>query len=199
MIKNSLTEQRDTILRAVLPGVVFDGWRWRDIEKAAAENFGEAQVARAVFPGGLVDVLDHFSDLADRQMMERLSEIKPEEMRVRDRIRTAILERFAVLAPHREAVRAASGYWLVPARSLRAGRCVWRTADQIWQWAGDKSTDYNHYTKRGLLSSILVASTLAWLDDESASMDSTKAFVDRRIENVMQLGRSIGKIKPTHV
>lgn len=184
---------RDKIIESVLPAVPFEGWSARALEKAAVEAGYKKSMVRAVFPDGVADALDHFADWADRRMLKKLNKTDPEDLRVRDRIRTAVLARLDVLKPHREAERQAVIYWSLPFRAARGGRILWRTAHRIWDWAGDTSTDYNHYTKRTLLSGVLASSTLAWLDDE----DSAPGFVDRRIENVMEWGRLLGKIKKT--
>ncbi|MCB1532919.1 MAG: COQ9 family protein [Alphaproteobacteria bacterium] len=194
MKKDDVLQIRDEIIKAALPDIVFDGWHWETIERAA-EKTGQSQATlRAVFPAGLMDVLDGFSDLADRQMLAALGDAPPEDMRIRDRIRTCVLTRFEVLAAHKEAVRASASFWALPSRKPRGAKMVWRSADKIWNWAGDDARDYNHYTKRGLLSGILVSTMLVWLDDESVDMSITKDFLDRRIENVLFVGQTLGRL-----
>ena len=95
----------------------------------------------------------------------------------------------------REAERRAMTYWAVPLRNLQASRNLWRTADRIWVWAGDTASDYNHYSKRILLSGVIGATMLAWLNDESGDPEKIAAFLDRRIENVLKMGKIIGKLK----
>ena len=186
---------RDTILIAALPEVPFDGWTWAVVEAAAVKSGYEASMAASVFPGGLSDVLDHFADLGDRWMMDRLKDTDLETLRVRDRVRTAVMARFRALYQYREAVRQSATYWMLPTHTARGGKITWRTADRIWDWAGDTATDYNHYTKRTLLCGVLVSTTLAWLDDDSPAMQETEAFLDRRIEGVMSIGKIMGKAK----
>lgn len=195
MMKNE-DQIRDTIIETVLPDVPFDGWNWDGIKQAAEKAGYDQDMASAVFPAGLKDAVAHFADLADRRMIEKLAGVNPENMRVRDRISYCVLTRLDVLRPHKEAVRRALSYWSLPGgRSMKAGKTVWRTADRIWDWAGDTATDYNRYTKRTLLSAILSTTMLVWLDDDSENEQKTKDFLDRRIENVMQLGRILGKMK----
>ncbi len=99
----------------------------------------------------------------------------------------------------REAVRAALTFLALPPRNIHLPKCVWATADKIWRAAGDTATDYNHYTKRILLSGVLSATTLYWLNDDSAKKEKTWAFLDRRIDNVLKIGQGmnqvIGKLK----
>lgn len=185
----------DAVVIQALPEVPFDGWNWAMVENATQKAGYPPSMAASVFPGGLPDVLDHFSDLADRWMLERLSDITPPDYRVRDRVQMAAMARFKALYQYREAVRQAATYWMLPTRAGRGGKMTWRTADRIWVWAGDSATDYNHYTKRSLLCGVLVSTTLAWLDDNSTAMSDTEQFLERRIEGVLKLGKFIGQAR----
>jgi ubiquinone biosynthesis protein COQ9 len=71
----------------------------------------------------------------------------------------------------------------------------WYTVvDAIWRAAGDRSVDFNFYTKRGLLAAVYGATVLFWLDDRSEGCAATWAFLDRRIENVMQVPKIQARI-----
>src|SRR3546814_13036636 len=56
----------------------------------------------------------------------------------------------------------------------------------MWRAAGDKATDYNHYTKRAMLGGIYAATITVFLDDESEGWAETRAFLARRIEGIMR-------------
>jgi len=73
---------------------------------------------------------------------------------------------------------------------------VWRSADRFWAKAGDTATDYNRYTKRALLSGVIASTTLFWLTDNSEEHAASWAFLDSRIENVLAMGKRLGKAKP---
>ena len=47
------------------------------------------------------------------------------------------------------------------------------TVDAIWYAAGDSATDFNFYTKRGLLAAVYGATMLYWLDDRSPDCTDT--------------------------
>ena len=49
----------------------------------------------------------------------------------------------------------AVAFWVRPMRKFEGAKLVWKTADKIWNWAGDTSSDYNYYTKRALLSAVI--------------------------------------------
>lgn len=186
---------KNAILEAVLPSVPFEGWTKELLENAAQECGYAKSMVHAVFPNAEHDAIVHFSHWADEKMMVILSSLNPEAMRVRDRVREAVQARLNVLASHKEAERLAVAFWMRPLRKWKGAKLVWKTADKIWRWAGDTSSDYNHYTKRALLSGVITSTTLYWLNDQSPNHHDTKGFLDRRIDNVMVIGKVAGKFK----
>lgn len=193
--KQTPQEIKDAILLRALNDVPFDGWTL-DVIEAASKDLGyEKGTIRALFPSGLADILAHFSNWADRAMLETLRNQDRDSMRIRDRIRAHVLARLQVLEPHKEAVNLSLEYYKIPTRQPQAAKMVWKTADIIWNACGDTTTDYNHYTKRALLSGILGSTTLVWLRDENTDNSKTIVFLDKRIENVMQFGKIMGKLK----
>ena len=90
------------------------------------------------------------------------------------------------MGPAREAVRRALSVLAMPQNAPLGARAGWHTADLMWRMAGDTSTDFNHYTKRMTLGAVYGSTLLTWLDDQSEGWSETAAFLDRRIDNVMQ-------------
>ena len=191
------TEIKDRILLEALENVAFDGWSWEVVEQAAEACGFDQSMAFAVFPEKIEDVLIHFSRWADAQMLEQLNDQDFSGARIRDKIEQAVITRLGILNPHKEAVQKAAAYWIGPVKSVQATKSIWHTADVIWEWAGDTSTDYNHYTKRTLLSGVLSTTTLRWLNDADEGFIKTKEFLDRRINNVLTVGQKTGKIIST--
>jgi len=67
--------------------------------------------------------------------------------------------------------------------------------DEMWVAAGDTATDWNHYSKRILLSNVYTTTLQVWLADESEGLAETEAFLRRRIEDVMQIEKFKAKAK----
>ena len=107
-------------------------------------------------------------------------------MKIRERIRALVWARLGAIAGREEALRRAMAIMAMPQNVVRSGKLGWASADAMWRLAGDTATDYNHYTKRALLAGIYAATLAVFVDDESEGKADTAAFLDRRIENVMQ-------------
>ena len=183
----SREEQRDRLLEATLVHVPFDGWSRRSLFAGAADLGLAPALARRLFPRAGDDLLVHVERWADRQMLARVGPL--EDLRVRDRIAALVRARLEALGPHREAMRRATAARVLPSNGLAACGSLWRTVDLMWSAAGDDARDASYYTKRSLLAAVWTSTFLFWLDDRSENCKDTWAFLDRRIENVMQIGR----------
>lgn len=193
---NDRTEaERDRLLEYVLPHVMFDGWSRQALKHGAHDaGIAERDIDR-LFPAGVKDCVEQFLDRADREMAEALAHRNLAGMRVRERIATAVRLRLETAEPHKEAVRRTLAWLALPGHGGIATRSLYRTCDAIWKAAGDTSTDYNFYTKRGLLAAVYSATLLYWLNDHSGGHGETWAFLDRRIENVMQVPKLTAKLR----
>lgn len=95
--------------------------------------------------------------------------------------------RLEAIEPHKEAVRRALAYYAMPLHMAAGAAALARTADVMWQAAGDQSTDFNWYSKRALLSGVYSSTLLVWLNDANDGNEDTCAFLNRRIEDVMRI------------
>lgn len=192
-----LQETRDRLVMAALPHAALKGWTTGSL-LAGAEDIGvtHGEALRA-FPFGILGIIEHLFDYADRQMEEALAGQDLEKLRVRDRVTVAIRLRLELLSPHRDAVRRAMSHLAFPGNSVAGTACIWRTADMIWYAVGDTATDFSYYSKRGLLSAVLGATMLFWIKDESEGFEETWAFLDRQIQGVLELPRWGARLRET--
>lgn len=183
--QDHLTAARDAVLEAALPHVPFDGWSRATLDAAVAEAEVDAGLARLAFPRGAADLVMGFQRWGDRTLARDLDQTDLDALRIRERIAHCVRRRIEVVGEHREAVRKAAAFFALPLHAADGARAVWETADLIWTRCGDTATDYNWYTKRAILSSVMSATVLYWLGDQDPRGQATWDFLDRRIENVM--------------
>ena len=194
-MNKSLTALRDEILLAALPHIPFDGWTSRAMRRGARDAGRDAAAAGRAFPYGAADMIAHYSDLADRQMVAEMERRGVAQMKVRERIATAIRVRLEQAEPHKDAVRRALSILALPTNAPTALRSLYHTVDAIWNAAGDTANDWNFYSKRGLLAGVFSSTVLCWLDDTSADNAETWAFLDRRVEDVMRLPKLTERVR----
>lgn len=187
--------QRDQLLEAALAHVPFDGWSRRSLLAAAADLGFDPSLARRLFPRGGDDLLVHLERWADRRMIARIDPDELHQLRIRERIARLVRVRLEVLTPHREALRRATAARLLPGNALAATAGLWRTVDLMWSLAGDRADDASYYTKRSLLAAVWSSTFLFWLDDRSDGLEASWAFLERRIDNVMQIGQLRARVE----
>ena len=186
---------RDRILVAALAHVAFDGWTQRTLKAGVKDAGMSPDMALRAFAGGIPDLVDHWADWADRWMLDDLAAQDLAAMRIRDRITAAVKARLQVMDPHPEAARRLFAYLALPPNAPLAARLTWRTVDVMWYAAGDDASDFNYYTKRGLLASVYTTTALCWLSDTSDGHADTWAYLDRRIADVMKVPAIMSRIK----
>ena len=186
----TLDELRLALAPEIARSAVFDGWTEEALKQAAALAGVDSAVARLAFPGGAMDMIGAWIDSTDARMLAHFADGHLSTLKVRDRIRTLLLFRLDAIAGMEEALRRALAIQAMPQNLARTMRAGWHSADLMWRLAGDTATDYNHYTKRALLCGIYTATLAVFVDDESEAKAETRAFLDRRIENVMQFEKT---------
>lgn len=192
---NEFEARRDALMLATLRHVPFDGWSLRAIHAGAAELGLDTATADNLLPGGPDEVMRLFHHWADREMLQRFEATPKDDLRTRDRAALALKLRLRACLPYREAVRQGVGFMAQPQHAVMATRLTWRTCDAVWHALGDTATDFNYYTKRGLLAAVYGAAAMYWLADKSEDMAATEEFIDRRIADVMQVPRLMGELR----
>ncbi|HVZ90628.1 MAG TPA: COQ9 family protein [Rhizomicrobium sp.] len=177
---------KDRVLLAALAHAGGDGFVDRTLTRAGTEAGIGCEAMLHLFPDGPASLVAHFSAWADGRMERALSRRKLSEMKIRERIREAALARIGVLRPHKDAARRAAAFLLTPNHAALGARLLYDTADAMWRLAGDASTDFNFYTKRAILMGVYSSTMMRWFNDADADEEATRAFLDARIENVMQ-------------
>ena len=193
--RNAEDSLKSRILEAALPDVAFDGWSDDLLARAAQRLKADEDDVHAAFPAGAIGLVRYFSEWADEEMLKKLTPRLLSTLKVREKITLGVRTRLENLTPHRTACSSALAFLALPPRNIYLPKMVWRTADVIWRAAGDTATDYNHYTKRLLLSGVLTSTTLYWLNDKSDGCENTWKFLDRRIEEVLKVGQKISSFK----
>ncbi len=182
----TLDEIRAHLAPIIAGHAAFDGWTEEAVHRAAIEAGIDTGAASLAFSKGAADMIDAWFAYIDAEMTASFSPEEIAAMPVHKRIRSAILKRIELVRPNKEALRRAVAILATPKNIPLGGKLAWRSADAMWKLAGDTATDFNHYSKRTILSGVYGSTIMAWLDDESEGEAETIAFLDRRLGNVAQ-------------
>jgi ubiquinone biosynthesis protein COQ9 len=185
---------REKLIDAAIAHVPFDGWGDKALAAAARDLGIDPALVRNAFLGGGIEMIEFHSRLADRRMVADFEQADTTGLKLREKVALAVRLRLSANTANREAIRRALTILALPLHAALAARLLYRTVDAIWYGLGDKSTDYNFYTKRALLAGVYSATLLYWINDKSAESAETWAFLDRRIAEVMLIPQAMGRL-----
>ena len=182
----TLDEVRAALAPIIARNAGFDGWSDAAVHAAADEAGVDDDVAKLAFKDNAIDMIDAWIDSIDMELAHRLPAEKLAAMKIRDRITALLATRLEIMAPDRESLRRAMAIMAMPQNLVRSAKIGWRSADRMWRLAGDSASDFNHYTKRMTLSAVYASTLSVFVNDDSDNFADARAFLDRRIDNVMQ-------------
>jgi ubiquinone biosynthesis protein COQ9 len=168
------------------------GWGRATLVAAARDCGLSPAEADLLFPNGGRDLAALLSRRHDAAALAALPD--PASLKIRERIRTAVVARLDAAAADQAALRRWLGFLALPTNLPLALRLVWESADHLWRWAGDTATDENHYSKRAILSGILVGTLV---QDLTAGRGAALETLDARIQNVMDFEKWKAGVKPS--
>ncbi|MCZ6901929.1 MAG: COQ9 family protein [Rickettsia endosymbiont of Ixodes persulcatus] len=178
-----------SFVQSLLELLPFNEWNNKLLE-AAEEKCGFAKgYSLMLFPEGLSKIVGFFESYLDNILLESLSIIE-EPAKIREKISLAVKIRIKSVLPIIHGKNAA--YFAL--NPIQGTQVAFRSCDAIWRYAGDKSLDFNYYTKRSLLLSVYVSSILFYIQDESENYIDTDKFIENSVENIVKTFSQIKKL-----
>lgn len=171
-----------SVLDAALRHAPALGWSRSLVRRACEDNGLSLGDEELLLPNGPRDLAALLSRRHDDRAMAVLSELDVASLKIRERIARAVSARLEAGAAHLDAAKRCAAFLALPTNADLGLKLAWESADLLWNWAGDTATDWNHYSKRTILSGILIPALTMRLFDGKEAAD---AFVSRRIDNVM--------------
>ena len=187
---------RQKFLDQVKIEVPFHGWTKEMLFAVEQKLSLDKNYHILLFPGDLKELVTLFEEDLDQYMIKTFTKkYAKKEMKIRDKVKEAIKIRFEGPDKENKIILAKLNQFYFNLNNFSlAYKNFWRSVDQIWYLVGDQATDFNYYTKRGLLFVVYKSTFLYYINAESK--EATWDFLDKRIENVMKLG-SVKKISET--
>ncbi|XP_059191404.1 ubiquinone biosynthesis protein COQ9, mitochondrial [Centropristis striata] len=191
------------ILTAALEFVPQHGWSVEAIS-AAAEMLGLSSASSGMFNNGAGDLVLHFITQCNSQLTEILAEQhnqvqlgQAEPKKTADFIRDAVETRLRMYIPYIDTWPQAMSILLLPHNIPDSLKHLSTLVDDIWYYAGDRSTDMNWYTKRAALTGIYNTTELVMLQDSSEDFQDTWNFLDNRIQDVVNMASTAKQAQAT--
>lgn len=176
---------------------------------AAKRDWGDVSLADIAKEGNLTladlrrefvcknEILRAFQAEVDAQVLARLKPGGPDDS-VRDQIFEALMTRFEVMAPHKEALKRIAAYLRCRPGEAAMFACS-RLVTQYWTLAGAgaKLDGPAALVRVAGLSAVYGKAFSVWLEDGSPSLDKTMATLDRGLTNGERGMQSLEKVCET--
>uniref|UniRef100_A0A672YR84 Ubiquinone biosynthesis protein n=1 Tax=Sphaeramia orbicularis TaxID=375764 RepID=A0A672YR84_9TELE len=197
------------ILVAALEFVPVHGWSMEAIAAGAEvetlttknKHSGLSSASTGMF-NGAGDLVLHFSQcnsqlteiLAEQHKQVQLGQAEPKE--TADFLRDAVETRLRMYIPYMETWPQAMSILLLPHNIPDSLKHLSTLVDDIWYYAGDRSTDgMNWYTKRAALTGIYNTTELVMVQDSSPDFQDTWNFLDNRIQDVVNMASTAKQVR----
>jgi ubiquinone biosynthesis protein COQ9 len=178
---NSLDTQRMDLINAAIPFVLQHGWCPQALLEASVSLKEDLRYWGILFPD-ISSVVEFFARSEDRRMLveiQKLGEIDG----VRNKISKALFARIVNISGGTKMLKRLEEFYFGIHAPL-AAQNIWQTADIIWLFAGDKSTDFNYYTKRTLLLGVYIAVVRKYMVDA----EDIEQYISDSLDIVVQFG-----------
>ncbi|XP_056137725.1 ubiquinone biosynthesis protein COQ9, mitochondrial isoform X3 [Lampris incognitus] len=191
------------ILTAALAFVPQHGWSMEAIA-SGAETVGLSSASTGMFYNGSGDLVLHFIAQCNSQLTEILAEQhnqiqlgQAEPKKTAEFLRDAVETRLRMYIPYIETWPQAMSILLLPHNISDSLKHLSTLVDDIWYYAGDRSTDLNWYTKRAALTGIFNTTELVMVQDSSPDFQDTWNFLDNRIQDVVNMAGTAKQVQST--
>lgn len=201
--RDPFTDERRAVLETALARAAGEGWTDAMLAHAGADAGIESARLSILFPEGVRDLLGCYSEGLDQAMVTRLGGLNVAKMRIRERISIGIRVRIEAIGADIDAARRAAALLTLPPYAGLGLTLSYHTVDALWRCIGDRSTDFNFYTKRALAGGVYLSTLAYWFADRSPGKEETWVHLERRIDNVMMIegakvqARKLGTLLPS--
>lgn len=174
---------KERILEASLSFVSSHGWSRQSLAKGA-ESVNYPTVTSGLFPRGGIEIVQYFHKQCNEQLVDYMKQevgaTAPADPAAF--AQQAIEVRLRMLVPYMKQWPQAMALMTLPQNVTIALSNVLTISDNICYYAGDKSVDFNWYTRRIGLAGIYKMTELYMLQDTSPDHAKTWAFLEHRIK-----------------
>jgi len=193
MSKINLYIKRKVILEESKKYILKNGWN-NNIFKSISKNkkFKNEEVT-LLFPEGYKSLLVFYLEELNIKMTDSSKSLNLVRMKTHKRIREIILLRLKINQDEKNLIKKTYFTLLLPQHSKIASMSLYKIVDQMWFIAGDKSTDFNFYSKRAILAAIYSSTFFYWINNQD--FKKTVQFLDLQLKKISKIPKIKKRIK----
>ncbi|XP_063698437.1 ubiquinone biosynthesis protein COQ9, mitochondrial [Culicoides brevitarsis] len=182
-------EIRNKILEAALNYVPQHGWSKTSLAHGA-EQVGYPSIAHGMFSRGGVEIVEYLNAKFNKDLIDEMLKMSAEEGKYDTPtkfVAKAVELRLRMLEPYKDSWPQALALMALPPNVPVSLSNLLTMVDDICYYAGDRSVDFNWYTRRIGLASIYKATEFFMLQDKSPDHQKTWNFLEHRISDASKM------------
>ena len=173
-----------------------------DLDEAILNTLSKLKIDESVyydiknelFPKGLNSLMYELNLLINKRLSNEKKPLRFKSLRVNEKVKYFTMRRLMIFESLVDK-KSFFGKLFKPNLLLNSNKVLFKIADEIWFLSGDKSTDYNYYTKRIILMKVYALTFSFFIFDNSKNLERTRNFLDKEIDIVLKFGKFTNKIK----
>jgi ubiquinone biosynthesis protein COQ9 len=155
------------------------------LEKSLIECGFDPNLKEIIFENGIVDLLDFASEILNQETLKEIKKTNFSNLGITAKIRKIIEIRLKLIDKNYQSFCAIILYLKKNPKNLSFSfKQSYQFANLAWYEIGDKSTDYNFYTKRILLAKIYFRILLQF--SKNNSITDNLSYFDNQISNIFR-------------
>ncbi len=150
------------------------------------------KLQKVLLPMGIKTLMLEINEILNIKLQKEKKPLNFSKFRINEKIKYFVLKRLELFDQIVDKKKFFKNT-LRPSYFINSNKILYKISDEIWFLSGDKSTDYNFYTKRLILMKIYALTFTFFVFDNSTNLEDTKRFLEKQIGLVLKFG----KIKQT--
>ena len=191
-----MKSKQDKLANLFIQEVPKFGWSRDTLLHCAKKQKLSTPNLALMFPSFEYDVLKYLIAKNNSLVEKNYNSFNNTRLKTRDKIKTIMELKFDSNAYLKDALPEMLKFLLRPGNIFMSIKMLHQNSDFIWNLAGDKSNDFNYYSKRGLLSMVYLATLIYWLNDKSNKGIGTKNFISKSVDGIVD---GVSKFKQLNV
>ena len=180
-----MKSKQDKLANLFIQEVPKFGWSRETLLHCAKKQKLSTPNLALMFPSFEYDVLKYLIAQNNSLVEKNYNSFNNSRLKTRDKIKTIMELKFDSNAYLKDALPEMLKFLLRPGNIFMSIKMLHQNSDFIWKLAGDKSNDFNYYSKRGLLSMVYLATLIYWLNDKSNKGIGTKNFISKSVDGIV--------------
>ena len=169
------------------------GWNEKLFKSISINTNIEYAEICSLFPQGYIDLLTLYLDQINNEMILLSRKKNLDNLKTHQKIKQIIISRLKLYQDNKKLFNKTFLFLGLPHNSKIAIKSLYKTIDLIWFLVGDKSTDFNFYTKRSILAGVYVSTIFNFFKNKD--LDKTIDHLDRKLRDVNKIPKIKNKFK----